>query len=313
MGKLLRSAAFCGLILVGLGRAEASTSTLYGSALLDGDALLVTVDPATGAIEGANTRFITESGDNWPHATDIAFAPNGMLYGSVLLDGDALLITIDPATGAIEGANTRFITGSGDNWPHATDIAFAPNGTLYGSVLLDGDALLITIDPATGAIQGANTRFITGSGDNWPHATDIAFAPDGTLYGSVLLDGDALLVTIDPATGAIEGANTRFITESGDNWPYATDIAFAPDGTLYGSVLLDGDALLVTIDPATGAIEGANTRFITGSGDNWPYATDIAFAPEASAVPEPATWALLGAGFLGLAWVGMARGRLGSP
>jgi PEP-CTERM motif len=87
--------------------------------------------------------------------------------------------------------------------------------------------------------------------------------------------------------------------------------AEASTPTLYGSLLFDGKAALITIDPSTGAIQSADSRFIDGG--DWPYATDIAFSPEASAVPEPATWALFGAGFLGLACVGIARRRLGSP
>jgi hypothetical protein len=83
--------------------------------------------------------------------------------------------------------------------------------------------------------------------------------------------------------------------------------AEASTSALYGSLLFDGKAALITIDPSTGDIQSANSRFIAGG--DWPYATDIAFTPEASAVPEPATCALFGVGFLSLAWIGAARGR----
>jgi hypothetical protein len=46
-------------------------------------------------------------------------------------------------------------------------------------------------------------------------------------------------------------------------------------------------ARYITIDPATSAIQSGNSRFIDGG--DWPYATDIAPAPGASAVPEPAS------------------------
>ncbi len=160
---------------------------------------------------------------------------SGLLLFSMLASADPImwvaysggLATVDIGTGVI-------ITDTNSASP-AESIAFAPNGTLYGSSL-EG---LYTINTATGSA--------TLVGDYSTEITNIAFGPDGTLYGltSQAPDGTTDLVTINPATAAIS-----VVGSNGEDAPlYTGGLAFV-DGWLYAFGVSDG---LYSIDPATGA------------------------------------------------------------
>jgi hypothetical protein len=94
--------------------------------------------------------------------------------------------TLNPATGAP--------THGFDFWKGFGALAFAPNGTLYGTAMaVPGGLILLTIDPVN---QSSNPiGFIPGLGSP---VNDLAFRPsDGTLFAYV----NTLLYTIDPGTG----------------------------------------------------------------------------------------------------------------
>jgi Tol biopolymer transport system component len=189
---------------------------------------LYLIDPDTG-----QSTLIGSTGFN--EVSGIAFAPDGTLYGvtggSI---GPAYLITIDVNTGASTLVGPVGLSGLG-----VGAIDFAPDGTLFG--IAWSPSQLITIDVNTGA--ATFVADLTGSsGNNW--TPGLSFSPEGVLYGSRGGSSGHTedLVIVDTSTGVLTaiGTSTRNIT----------DLAFAPDGTLYGA---DSSGVLVMIDPATGA------------------------------------------------------------
>jgi len=293
-------------MLAGVVAGPAAASTLYATSLnAEGDDLLIQIDPATGQVQSSIGVSAGIFGP-WPFATNIAFAPNGKLFGTSLnASGDDLLIEIDPATGQVL-SSTGVSAGIFGPWPFGTDIAFASNGDLYGTSLnAAGQDLLIQIDPATGQVL-SSIGVSAGIFGPWPFATNIAIAPNGKLFGTSLnAAGDDLLIEIDPATGQVL-SSTGVSAGIFGPWPFDTDIAFAPDGTLYGTSLnAEGDDLLIQIDPATGQVQ-SSTGVSAGIFGPWPFATDIAFVP-AQSVPEPGTLPILALGAVGV--LGLMRRR----
>ncbi len=205
-----------------------------------------TVDPATGS----TTTVGTLSGGPGvaPAITALAFSPSGNLYG---IEGgygggwNLILITVPPFTGAISNIGTAVT--------EMDAITFNSSGVLYGATGSAG--ALYTINPTTGAatlvhalVGASNTSLTYG-------VNGLAFqAGTGTLYGTTSPDspnsGNSL-VTINPATGQV-----TVIGPSGTGYPY-TNIAFAPNGTLYGWLVSSNAGSpengLATINRTTGA------------------------------------------------------------
>ena len=88
------------------------------------DVLLLKINPATGEITSA-TALTLGSFAPWTFPTDIAFAPDGSMYGTSFNGPGVLLLTINPATSEITSA-TGLSLGSFGPWMFPTDIAFAP-------------------------------------------------------------------------------------------------------------------------------------------------------------------------------------------
>ena len=143
------------------------------------------------------------------------------------------------------------ITNVGATVTEMDAIAFNTSGTLYGAT--GGAGSLYTINPATGAatlvhaLVGASNASLTYG------VNGLAFQPGtGSLYASTSPDspnsGDGL-VAINPATGQV-----TVIGPTGTGYPY-TNIAFAPNGTLYGWLVGSGGATVsaATINLSTGA------------------------------------------------------------
>lgn len=153
--------------------------------------------------------------------TDLARDPaTGDLYGVT----SGMLYRVDPRTGAVAAIGNR-----GMNALNA--LAFGPAG-LFGA---DEYGFFYRIDPRTGHTTALNAE---------PHAEisngDLAFAPDGTLYATVV-GPTSRLVTVDPATGAM------------------TNVGLTGFDEVYGLTFRGGDLFgvtrfgeLLSIDRATG-------------------------------------------------------------
>ncbi|UCC73844.1 MAG: hypothetical protein JSV86_04595 [Gemmatimonadota bacterium] len=175
----------------------------------------------------------------------------------------AILITIDPATGqgslvgTLQGAGLDFTPGP--SCPGGADaLAFGADGTLYVGGWYGGfpQGKILTVDRKTATVLDYHPTPY-GFGD-WKgrraHIAGMAVDASGAVWisrGSSLETGQ--INTIDPATGAI--TSTVYLTDpSGapETEITVSDLAFAPDGTLYAS--LPWENMLAAIDPSTGVV-----------------------------------------------------------
>ena len=155
-------------------------------------------------------------------------------------DSNAVLGTVDVNTG-----NVNVIGNMG---VPMVDIAFDPNGNLYG--VSGGN--LYRIDPSTAA-----TTLIGGGGIP---GDSLAFDSGGILYTAT-----SSLYTVDVSTGA-----TSLVGNGGDIYNSSGDLAFISDNLYLSSSTASGDTL-VRIDRTTG--DGTLIGDI-GIGVVWGLATD---------------------------------------
>ena len=218
------------------------------------------------------------------------YGTNGTLYG---VSGDSLY-SINPNTGASTHVSTIGLP--------VRSLAFAPNGTAYATGRIPGapgvgglgeQTQLFTIDISTGAstVVGPITSVPYGSPTTVHFVTGLAFrTTDGKLLG---LNGDNRLLVIDPANAA------------------ATTLAELPAavGNNGGMTVMNGVGYLNTAGPGTGPFPmfagsnelysfdlqtGTATRIGSlGSGITGRGMGALAAAPDATAIPEPATLTLV--------------------
>ena len=238
-----------------------SDTILYGSTgdiNANGGGRLWLIDVTTqGAFLIGDTGFDRLAG--------IAFDSTGTLYGvsGGSTHPPSTLLTIDPTNG-----QATVIGLISDTVQGVDGLRFNSQGVLYG-VSWDNTVSvgkLLTIDPSNGDVLTSLT--LVGSGDSF--CSGIAFDPLDVLYGSRGNSGGRTedIDLIDPVTGVL--------TPLGPLEATISDVAFAPDGTLYAS-RPTGD--LYSIDPITGA---KTLLFNTGIA----HLSGLAAAP-ASPTPTP--------------------------
>jgi hypothetical protein len=240
----------------------ALTEYLWGSSSLGttNPGSIFTIDTSTATATLVGTPDIPE-GDTRISAID--FDPiSETLYG--IKGGPcygALLITIDPTTGAgtlVDTLKGAWFDGTpGPSCPGGSAaIAFAPDGTLYASGWYGGtpQGKIMKVDKETAEVLEV---YPTPLGyDDWrgrrAHLNGLAFDRNGKLWASRGNSVDSAQInTVDPTTGDITGV-LRLNDPVMEDSVTISDLAFAPDGRLYGSLPWEGQ--LAVIDTATGDV-----------------------------------------------------------
>lgn len=145
----------------------------------------------------------------------------------VIFVGDVagVLGTVDVATGDVNVI--------GDMGVVMTDIAFAPNGNLFG---IDFDNLY-AINPTTAEISLIGPTFTSVS----LSLNSLVYSSAGTLYAA----SDSLY-TLDPLTGF-----STLVGNGGDAYASSGDLAFINDGLYLSSTTIGADDLFL-LDESTG-------------------------------------------------------------
>ncbi|MGA2242413.1 MAG: hypothetical protein ABSH11_10315 [Verrucomicrobiota bacterium] len=152
------------------------------------------------------------------------------------------------------------------------DIAYAPDGTLFG---IANCSSLVTFNPTNGAVTTVASLDVPG-------LESIAYAPDGTLFGAA----QSGLYTIDPTTGA-----STFIGSFGNpyNLNLAQNIRFDSDGNLYLSNTADNtDIYQVNTNTGSATFVGEATGYanlMLMNGSQYMYGVSIPSINGADAQP----------------------------
>lgn len=214
---------------------------------------LGTVDVATGSATVIGTMTAV--------MTDIAFAPDGRLFGLDFFN----LYTINPLTAAVSLIGSHGVPG-------ANALVFRTDGTLFAAG--GSSTNLYTLDPASGAATSLGSIGFASAGD-------LAFNGGSFFLSSI--SNQLVRITLGPTLSAVTVGAFGFSNVFG--------LATADDGILYG---LSGTQVL-RVDPATGA--GTLASSFAGQGLTTAYGSS--FTTEA--VPEPGTALLLATGLMVLA------------
>jgi len=201
-----------------------------------------------------------------PYALAIAINPHGRLFTVTHsmpgVSGTPQLASVDLATGAATpfGPNLGAEIFMG--------LGFSPDGTLYG-VNSMSDTLgsldtgsLYRFDPATGVPTKVG---VTGG---CFEIMDLAFHPDGTMYGAAW---DSLY-RINPHTGQATLVTTL------QGLTAVMGLAIDDDGTFYVSEILP-DAPLWRVDPVTGAVAA-----VAGVSLSYPHGLEFIPTPRSSPI-----------------------------
>lgn len=233
------------------------------------------VDDAGGNIGevDVNTGKVTLIGGTGRALTDIAFAPNGTLYG---IDYQNLYtINTQTATATYVGP----LSGASGT---TNSLVFGQNGTLY--MATDN---LYTLNPSTGAATEVGSIGYTSGGD-------LAFV-NGTLYLATASDQ---LVKVNTQTGAGTLVGNLGV-------PEMYGLATPGNGVLYG--VASTSVYYINTDT------GAATLDVSYAGQGLGQAGGESFITEAlppgttATAPEPYTWTLAATGLLLLAGASFCR------
>jgi len=186
---------------------------------------LYTVDPSANGRD-VHVGAIKTAGGGSPEITDIAWNQTTKSLYAISFE---TLYQIDPETCQADPVGTRL--GVAD----VNSLAFDNSGNLY-SATDTGD--FVSINMSTGRASVIGTF-----GNGYESSGDLAFGPDGSLFGTVKAPGRTtdVLISVNPSTGKA--------TEIGDTGYRDVFGLFFVEDHLYG---VTTENLLITIDTQTG-------------------------------------------------------------
>lgn len=294
-----------------LGVAPSDTSSGEG-----GPGSLIVVDDSTAA--GIRvTNPVTNDGTGYG---GLAFDSLGNLWATIGKDDSGFGVTlsstitqINPIDGTIVAGTDKAVRDIDGNAVGIIDLALQPDtDTIFGvnTTTFFGpqpcDICIFTIDKTTGIATSLGKPM---QGTNAIDLDTLAFAPDGTLYGTGTIRGDRTstfrLYTIDPITGDVVGTPEVIQRDPAD--PYQTTSTANPfglgvraDGTIFGTLCCTNEIVYRDKDTHLWRFVGAADAIDPDS-----IYEDLAFAPIPTPIPA-AVW-LFGSGLTLL--LGMRRRR----
>jgi hypothetical protein len=222
------------------------------------------------------------------------------------------LVRINPTDGSVEQTIGQ-IKDISNITVGIRDLAIQPGtNTIFGVNTTTNigqqpcDVCIFTIDKTTGIATSLGKPM---QGASAIDLDTLAFAPDGTLYGTGTIRGDRTstfrLYSIDPLTGDVIGTPEVIVRDPNDPFPTTNTtntfgLGVRSDGTIFGTLCCSNQ--IVYRDNLTHL-----WRFLGSTGVSSDTYADLAFAPEAIPTPVPASVWLFGSGLAAL--VGLRRRR----
>jgi hypothetical protein len=232
-----------------------------------------TGDNGFGTINLMNGDFTEISDLGGAMYNDIAYAPDGTLYG--LYNNGQSLVTFDSTNGAVTPVASL-------NVPGLESIAYAPDGTLFG-VAQNG---LYTIDPASGTSSYIGSF---GSPYNLNLAQNIRFDSDGNLYLSNTSDNtDIYQVNTNTGNATLVGEAAGYsdmVLENGSQYMYGVSIP-SINGANAAPVLLSFD-LSSFVDGGTNADGSIHQISVTMVGAGGQFPVNFNFSGNVPTDPLP--------------------------
>ena len=250
---------------------------------------LVSIDTNTLAISDIGALGVDVT------STDgLAFTDSNTLYSTFSIGGVNHLYRVDAVTGNASLVKANYVARSEAMTSRVSD----------GALFISYDAS----HPAGSSDQLGRVNTTDGSvthlGSIGRDTDTLAFRADGTLFGSDVTvsntPAQSLFSSIDPTNAAATVLGGAFATDYNLN-----GMSFGNDGVLYGIMndVLGSGSYLAVINIGVGTPTITPLGLLSGN-----RLTDLTAQSESS-VPEPATFVLLGLGFLG---IGSRRRRIRS-
>ena len=225
---------------------------------------------------GFSTVFDFDEASGWSPEGGLCLAPNGLLYGTTMMGGEAVpaagtLFTIDPVIGTFTKLIDFNITNGGFN--QGTLIVGA-DGLLYGAAYggTTGGGSIFTVDPATNTYTElyALNQSVDGAGIH----SRLLQTSDGLLYGAASQGGanaeSGTLFRYDIANDVFTKLHD-FDGAAGGRTPYG-GLCQAEDGWLYGTTFEGGtgnSGIVYRYDPVNDEFEKVFDLDDAGGSNCW--------------------------------------------